>query len=113
MEHRRGDHGRPVLRASGRAGGTRAKAGAVRVWPIEPARSDPGAPRQTHHLLLARDAAQSRPGDAKLRQFQGGVLRPDRRMLCALLSEYDEQKYSWALRLYWTGIRAGDDQYAR
>ena len=65
MEHRRRDHGGSVLRASGRAGRPRAEARAIRLRPAEPARSDPGAARQAHDLLLARDAAQSRHSAAR------------------------------------------------
>ena len=60
MVHRRRDHGRSVLRASGRAGRPRAEARAVRLRAAEPARSDAGAAGQAHDLLLARDAARSR-----------------------------------------------------
>ena len=113
MEHRRRDHGGPVLGASGRAGRPRAEDRAVRLGTVEPARSDAGAARQAHDLLLARDAARSRSRRQELRELQGGILRQDHRMLRALLPEHDEQKHPRALRLHRPRIRAGNDQHAR
>jgi phytoene dehydrogenase-like protein len=89
VEHRRRDHGGPVLGSSGRASRPRAEAGAVRIRASQPARPDTGPAGQAHDLLLARHAAQSRSRRTKLRGLQGGVLRQNRRMLRALLPEHD------------------------
>ena len=60
MEHRRRDDAGSVHGLRGRESRPRAADRAVRLRPVERARSDAGAARQAHDLCLARDAAASR-----------------------------------------------------
>ena len=60
MEHRRRDDGGPVHRFRGRQGQPRAAHRAVRLRSLERDRSDAGAARQAHDLLLACHAVRAR-----------------------------------------------------
>src|SRR5262249_61927672 len=111
VAYRRGGHGGPVLGASGRAGRARAENRAVRFRTAKSARSDPGTAGQAYDLLLACHAAEPRAGRQKLREFQGGIFRPDHRMFRTLLPKHDEQKHTWAIRLHRPRVHSGTIKY--
>ena len=62
MEHRRRDHGGSQFGVRGRQSQPAAAHRPVRLRTVERGRSDPGAARQAHHVLLACDAVRSRSG---------------------------------------------------